>query len=253
MNSAARPRNDTTKLNALATGLRLITTAAPKITVSSAKIQNRNGDISGGVEGWWSSGEIDFCPRPVPLHENTSLLQFCSFLLVPFQYDTVNDATHLEEFFLVMHHLCARVTSNGIILTEENRLLGANLFAHSAVDAANHVDIECFWVFLDFGEAISRRDLAGYDFDRARRTDEFAKLACDAAYAPALIADERRRAAIIVREVAVPFLLRVLHRNFGSAQQQVFEMLKRDGQAGDDRRQVRSFAPVQFWSWNSNS
>src|ERR671931_2397419 len=45
MKSAARPRNDTTKLRALATGLRLITTAAPKITVSNAKIQNRNGDI----------------------------------------------------------------------------------------------------------------------------------------------------------------------------------------------------------------
>ena len=46
MNSAARPRNDTTKLRALATGLRLMTTAAPKITVTNAKIQNRNGDIS---------------------------------------------------------------------------------------------------------------------------------------------------------------------------------------------------------------
>jgi hypothetical protein len=50
MNNAARPRNDTTKLNALATGLRLMTTAAPKITVSNAKIQNRNGDISLGFE-----------------------------------------------------------------------------------------------------------------------------------------------------------------------------------------------------------
>src|SRR6266508_5216480 len=46
MNSAARPRNDTTKLRALATGLRLMTTAAPKISVSKAKIQNKNGDIS---------------------------------------------------------------------------------------------------------------------------------------------------------------------------------------------------------------
>jgi hypothetical protein len=45
MNSAARPRNDITKLSALATGLRLMTTAAPKINVSKAKIQNRNGDI----------------------------------------------------------------------------------------------------------------------------------------------------------------------------------------------------------------
>jgi|SRR6516164_9569029 hypothetical protein len=45
MNSADNPRNETTRLSALATGFRLRTTAAPKITVSSAKIQNRNGDI----------------------------------------------------------------------------------------------------------------------------------------------------------------------------------------------------------------
>src|SRR5437870_9529670 len=45
MNSAESPRNETTKLRALATGLRLMTTAAPKISVISAKNQNRNGDI----------------------------------------------------------------------------------------------------------------------------------------------------------------------------------------------------------------
>src|SRR4026208_2443599 len=54
MKSAARPRNDTTKLSALATGFRLITTAAPKINVSKAKTQNRNGDIS-----YWSDGVMD--------------------------------------------------------------------------------------------------------------------------------------------------------------------------------------------------
>src|SRR5262245_33813400 len=45
INSADNPRNETTRLSALATGFRLKTTAAPKITVSTAKIQNRNGDI----------------------------------------------------------------------------------------------------------------------------------------------------------------------------------------------------------------
>src|SRR5215469_4264483 len=45
MNSADNPRNEITRLSALATGFRLRTTAAPKITVSTAKIQNRNGDI----------------------------------------------------------------------------------------------------------------------------------------------------------------------------------------------------------------
>src|SRR5215472_11801202 len=46
MNSADNPRNETTRLRALATGFRLRMTAAPKITVNTAKIQNRNGDIS---------------------------------------------------------------------------------------------------------------------------------------------------------------------------------------------------------------
>src|SRR6476646_6928624 len=46
MNSADNPRNETTRLSALATGFRLSTTAAPKVTVSTAKIQNRKGDIS---------------------------------------------------------------------------------------------------------------------------------------------------------------------------------------------------------------
>src|SRR6201999_558108 len=105
MNSAARPRNDTTKLRALATGLRLMTTAAPKISVSNAKIQNRKGNISSsGVGEQGSCGEIDSFSPSAPL------LQFCSFLFVPFQYNTVNDSTNLEQFFLVMHHLCACVT-----------------------------------------------------------------------------------------------------------------------------------------------
>src|SRR4029077_18011653 len=50
MNRADNPRNETTRHSALATGFRLRMTAAPKITVSTAKIQNRNGDISFNFE-----------------------------------------------------------------------------------------------------------------------------------------------------------------------------------------------------------
>jgi hypothetical protein len=39
-----------------------------------------------------------------------------SFFLVPFQYDTMHYSADLEEFLLVMHHLCARVAGNGVIL-----------------------------------------------------------------------------------------------------------------------------------------
>src|SRR5206468_4334835 len=159
MKSAARPRNDTTKLRALATGLRLMTTAAPKTTVSNAKSQNRNGDISDCGLG----------------NARRATWPLTSLLFVPFQYHTMNYSTDLEEFFLVMHHLCARVAGDGIVLAQEDRLLGANLLAHSAVDAADHVDIECLRVLLHFCEAIGRRDFTRDNLDCARRTNEFAK------------------------------------------------------------------------------
>ena len=49
-----------------------------------------------------------------------------------------------------------------------------------------------------------------------------------------------------------PMFVRVLHRNLCASQQQVFEMLKRDGQSSDDGRQIQSFAPVKRWSWDSD-
>src|SRR2546429_1876124 len=45
MNSAERPMKQTTRLSALAMGLRLITTAAPKTSITKAKSQKRMGDI----------------------------------------------------------------------------------------------------------------------------------------------------------------------------------------------------------------
>src|SRR5438105_5799863 len=45
MNSAERPMKQTTRLSALAIGLRLITTAAPKTSIKKAKSQKRMGDI----------------------------------------------------------------------------------------------------------------------------------------------------------------------------------------------------------------
>src|SRR6266513_2460037 len=137
MKSAASPRNDRTRLNALATGLRLMTTAAPKINVSKAKIQNRNGDIGFSFEFRISNFEFRG-----------------SFLLVPFQDDAVHDSADLEEFFLVVYHVRAGKAGDGVVLAQKNRLLGANLLAHSAKNAADHVDIERLGVFFDFGEPI---------------------------------------------------------------------------------------------------
>src|SRR5262249_25969669 len=63
MNSADNPRNETTRLSALATGFRLRTTAAPKITVSTAKIQNRKGDISQATDEHRSKADVNRNPK----------------------------------------------------------------------------------------------------------------------------------------------------------------------------------------------
>src|SRR5437762_12498894 len=101
-------------------------TAPPKISISNAKVQKRNGGIS-----------LNF--------------EFVrSFLLVPFQYDAVHDTADLKQFLLVMHHLGAGEAGDGVIFPQKNRLLGTDLFAHAAENAADHVDIEFLGVLLDF-------------------------------------------------------------------------------------------------------
>jgi hypothetical protein len=96
MKSAARPRNDMTKLSALATGLRLRTTAAPKINVSKAKIQNRNGDIS-----------LNFESR-------ISNLEFAgSFLLVPFQHHVVHHSADCYVILNEVKDLAIKAFANG--------------------------------------------------------------------------------------------------------------------------------------------
>src|SRR5881409_4416850 len=74
-----------------------------------------------------------------------------------------------------MHHISARESSDGVLLAQKNRLLRTDLLAHPAENAANHVNIEFLWIFFDFGEPVCRRNLAWNNFDRARRTDEFAQ------------------------------------------------------------------------------
>src|SRR5438552_9499295 len=105
MNSAARPRNATTKLRALATGLRLMTTAAPKINVSKAKTQNRNGDIgywSNEVREEWRDEFLSPTSTPLLQHSNNLVLLISSCSI---SVHTVHYSTNLEELFLVMHHV----------------------------------------------------------------------------------------------------------------------------------------------------
>src|SRR6202040_2838717 len=126
----ARPRNETTRLSALATGLRLMITAAPNTSISSAKIQKRNGAI-------------------------VTIRIWPSLLFVPFQDDTVHHSADLEEFVFMVHHVFASKAGDGIIFSQINRLLRANFFAHPAVDAAHHVDVEFVRELFDLGETIA--------------------------------------------------------------------------------------------------
>src|SRR5947207_11617518 len=156
MKSPARPRKETTRLNALATGLRLMTTATPKTSMSSEKIQKRNADIT----------QLNFELR-------ISNFEFGgSFLFVPFQNNAVHHASDFQQLVFVMHHLSASESGNGIIFAKINSLFGTDLLAHTAENAADHVDIEFFGIFFDLGEPVHRRNFARNNFDCARWTNE---------------------------------------------------------------------------------
>src|SRR5438309_90576 len=119
MKRAAKPRNETTRLSALATGLRLMTTAAPKTSIKSANIQNNQAGII---------GISDF---------GFPISDWLSFLRVPFEDDAVHDTADLEQLVLVMHHVFAGEASDRVIFAEEDGLLRADFLAHAAVDAAD--------------------------------------------------------------------------------------------------------------------
>src|SRR5215467_11649027 len=190
MKRAASPRNETTRLSALAIGFRLIITAAPNTSINNAKIQNRNGDMNN-------------CSTDRELRRERRLgidnWQSRSLFLIPFQHHSVHHPADLEEFLFVMHHVSAGEAGNGVILAQEDRLFRAYLLAHAAENAADHVDIEFLGIFLNLGEAICGRDFARDNFDRAWRTNEFAELAGDTTHAPVHIPHKRRGASIMVR------------------------------------------------------
>ena len=56
------------------------------------------------------------------------------------------------QLLLVVHHLGAREAGDGVVFAQKDRLLRADFFAHAAVDAADHVDVEFLRALLDFGQ-----------------------------------------------------------------------------------------------------
>ena len=165
----------------------------------------------------------------------------------------MHHSADLEELFLVMDHVGAREAGDGVIFAQKNRLLRANFLAHAAVNAANHVDIEFLRKFFHLGKAVGRWNLAGNNFDRAWRANELAQLTRDTADPSTIcVADQGRRAAVMIWEMTIPFLLGILHRHLGASEQHVLEMLQGDCQTGSNGWQIQSLAPVQFWSWNGD-
>src|SRR6266480_4289607 len=193
LNSADNPRNETTRLSALATGFRLRTTAPPKITVSTAKTQNRKGDIFQATDEHGSNTDVNRNPKIRIIRDYPWLL----FFFVPFEYHAVHYSADLEKFFLVMHHVGACEAGDGIIFAQKNLLLRTNFLTHPAVNAADHVDIEFLREFFDLGEPVGRSNFASNNFDRARRTNEFAKLTRDTAYPSIRVAHQCGCAAVI--------------------------------------------------------
>src|SRR6187397_1305739 len=104
----------------------------------------------------------------------------------------------LEKFVFVMHHVGAREAGDGVIFAQKNRLLRTNFLAHPAVNAADHVDIKLLRKFFDLGETIGWRDLARNNFDRAGRTDEFAKLTRDTSHPSTGIPHQGGGAAVMI-------------------------------------------------------
>src|SRR5436190_5551688 len=255
MNKAESPRKQTTRLSALAIGLRLITTSAPKTSITMAKSQNRKEGIKlSGLTEWRSNGVLGERKRACHFSD-TPTLHYTSIwllLLIPLQNDTVHYAADLEQLFLVVHHFRTSEPGNGIIFAQKDCLLGANLLTHPAENAANHVNIELARILLDFAEATFGRNFARFDFDGAWRANEFAQLTGDAADAPRLVFHQGGCAAVMFRQLRVPFLLWILHGHLGAAEKHIFEMLERDRHARYDRRQIQSLEPGEFRSWNGD-
>src|SRR5437899_12632946 len=109
MNSAARPRNETTRLSALATGLRLRTTAAPKTSINDAKSQNRNG------------GMINYGLRKERRPKNRQLTTR-SLFFVPFHHHAVHNTAALKAFLLATHHILPRKSTH-LAIFPQNRTL----------------------------------------------------------------------------------------------------------------------------------
>src|SRR4026208_1706777 len=114
MKRAESPMKERTRLRALAIGLRLITTAAPKPSMTRAKSQKRRRGISKfRILDWGLESEMGY--DHAIRNPKSAACNGLSFLLVPFQDYPVHDAADFEELLFVMHHFGTGEACNGVI------------------------------------------------------------------------------------------------------------------------------------------
>ena len=104
-------------------------------------------------------------------------MTFDLFQFVPLIDQADADSSDFVKFLFVVDHFLAGDAGDDVVLAEEDGLLGADLFAHAVIDAADHVDIEFSRTLFNFGPGIIGGNLGGDDSDSLGWTDEFTKLA----------------------------------------------------------------------------
>lgn len=135
------------------------------------------------------------------------------FLLIPLVVIVREGAAEFVELFLVVDHFFAGVTGRRKDILEDDRLFRADFFAESAVDAAEHIDVELLRCLFDVGAVriFFVVDFAGLHPNGFWRADELAELAGDAFFAAVRIFDERRHAPVVVGDLRP--LFRILKRD----------------------------------------
>ena len=135
------------------------------------------------------------------------------FQLIPFVHESDALAADFVEAIFVVHHFLAAGAGDDVVGAEIDGLLGADFLAHAAVDAADHVDIKFLRAFLNLGPFIIAGDFTRRDFDGLGRADEFAKLTGNTTLAIEFVGDEGGCATVVFRELVIPLLLGILHRD----------------------------------------
>jgi len=176
---------------------------------------------------------------------SSSQSQVVLLFFVPLVNETRHFAAEFPEFVDVVNHFCSGEACNGIILSEVDRLLGADFLAEPAIDATDHVDIKTLGAFFYLAPAFIGGNFLGVDGNSAGRANEFAKLATHAFVTSKLIADERRRTTIPRRQLGVPLLLGILHGHFCLSGQKAEHVFERDQQPPHNRGQVDLFGQCE--------